>query len=765
MFAHSLDGRPSGEWEPLSHHLAAVGGRAARFAAAFGWGETARAAGLLHDIGKCSAAFQAYIARPRNDAGGGSRGPDHSTAGARVAQTAYGPTLGRLLAFAIAGHHAGLADAKDLRRRLDEGSYAVEPYGGWEAHSGALPAGKLLRPTRPGTPSKHPGFTLAFLARMLFSCLVDADFLETEAFYARAQGEPVERGGHTSLLVLRERLQRHMAARMAGSVPTPVNALRARVLDHAVQKADLAPGLFTLTVPTGGGKTLASLSFALEHAVRHGMDRVIYVIPYTSIIEQTAEVFRTALDTRADVLEHHASFDWERAAGAQGVAGADDEGPAGIEKLRRAAENWDVPIVVTTAVQFFESLFASRPSRCRKLHNLARAAIVLDEAQTLPLHLLRPCMAALDELCANYGASVVLCTATQPALREKDGFGSGFKIGDDRELAPDPRALYAELERVSVEVLAEPATDAAVAARFAGQPQMLCIVNSRGHARMLFEAIHDLPGATHLTTLMCQRHRQAVLHGVRDRLRSGAPVRLVATSLIEAGVDVDFPEVWRAVAGLDSIAQAAGRCNREGRLQVGRVVVFAPADAKPPRALEAFWQAARLVERKHRGKLLGLDAIEAYFRELYWQKGEAALDAVDVDGRRGVLVAIKDRANDLDFPFRSIAEAFRLIDDVMEPVIVPWRTDAADDDADRLLRAIRGMERPRAADLRRLQQYTVSIPRKARDTWLAMGALKQVHPALGESLLRFEDLAHYRPDTGLDLGDIGLRAAESNIIS
>jgi CRISPR-associated endonuclease/helicase Cas3 len=769
MFAHSLDGRPVGEWEPLSHHLAAVGARAADFAAAFGWNETARAAGLLHDIGKCSAAFQAYIARPRDDAAGGPRGPDHSTAGARVALKAYGEGIGRLLAFCIAGHHAGLADGTELRRRLDEGGYAVEPYRGWESHSGALPVKSLLRPNRQGVPSKHGGFTQAFLARMLFSCLVDADFLETEAFYAQAKDEPVERGGHTSLPMLRERLCRYMAAKAGEAAASPVNDLRARVLEHAVRKAALAPGLFTLTVPTGGGKTLASLSFALEHAVRHGMDRVIYVIPYTSIIEQTAEVFRTALETKEDVLEHHASFDWERAADSKaGVAGADDEGPAGIEKLRRAAENWDVPVVVTTAVQFFESLFANRPSRCRKLHNLARAVIVLDEAQTLPLHLLRPCMAALDELCANYGVSVVLCTATQPALRDKGegSFKGGFKIGDERELAPDPFALYAALRRVSVEVLKEPVTDAAIAARFSEQPQMLCIVNSRAHARTLFEAISDMSGAMHLTTLMCPRHRQAVLRDVRDRLKKGEPVRLVATSLIEAGVDVDFPEVWRAEAGLDAIAQAAGRCNREGRRPTpGRVVVFKPADARSPRALEAFWQATRSVLAKHRDDLLGLEAIEAYFSELYWQKGPEALDAVEVDGRRGVLAAIGQRAGALDFPFRSIAEAFRLIDDVMEPVIVPWRADASDDDAGRLLQRIRGMDRPRTTDLRRLQQYTVSIPRQVRGRWLAMGALTRVHAALGDSLLAFEDLAHYRPGTGLDLADFGMRAAETNIIS
>ncbi len=764
MFAHSLDGQPVGEWEPLSHHLAAVGRRAADFAAIFGLAETARVAGQLHDIGKCSAAFQAYIAAPRDEAAGGRRGPDHSTAGARVATAVYPGPLGRLLAFAIAGHHAGLADAKELDRRLAE-DYAIEPYDGWQSHSGAPTVPAALAPARKFDTSDHRGFTEAFMTRMLFSCLVDADFLETEAFYARAKGERVERGGHASTEALRDRLRSYMVDKRAQSPTSSINALRARVLDHAVKKAALPPGLFTLTVPTGGGKTLASLSFALEHAVRHRMTRVVYVIPYTSIIEQTAQVFREALDAPGDVLEHHSSFDWERTTESRDdVAKADDEGLGGVGKLRRAAENWDAPVVVTTAVQFFESLFANRTSRCRKLHNLAGAVIVLDEAQTLPIQLLRPCMAALDELGRNYAASVVLCTATQPALREKDGFKGGFKIGEDRELAPDPRALYTVLKRVTVETLAEPAADAAIAARFAEQPQMLCIVNSRAHARTLFETIRGLPGATHLTTLMCPRHRRAVLQGVRDRLPGGKPVRLVATSLIEAGVDVDFPEVWRAAAGLDSIAQAAGRCNREGRLNSGRTVVFVPAEAKPPRALEAYWQATRPVLRKH-SDLLGLDAVEDYFRELYWQKGEEALDAADVDGRRGVLVAIGERARDFSFPFRSIAEAFRLIDDVMVPVIVPWRADASDEDADRLLRGIARMDRPRTADLRRLQQYTVSIPRKAHDTWLAAGALRPVHSSLGEGLLAFGDLAHYRPDTGLDIGDTGLRSVDNNIIA
>jgi CRISPR-associated endonuclease/helicase Cas3 len=750
LFAHSLPARPQAQWEPLSHHLAAVGVRAGGFAAEFGWAAAAEAAGRLHDIGKASRAYQTYIAQPE-DAAGPRRGPDHSTAGAREACRLYGTRMGRMLAYAIAGHHAGLADHDELDRRLSP-DQRIEVYEGWEIHAEPLPEPSALAPTRAGASNQHPGFSASFLTRMLFSCLVDADFLETEAFYDRVSSKRTLRGGHASLAELNARLRAHMAQFRSN---TPINRLRARVLEYAVEKAALAPGLFTLTVPTGGGKTLASLSFALEHAERHNMKRVVYVIPYTSIIEQTAQVFREALATRDDILEHHATFDWEEA---RNLREADDEGPAGLAKLRKAAENWDAPIVVTTAVQFFESLFANRTSRCRKLHNLAGAVIILDEAQTLPINLLRPCMAALDELAQNYGASIVLCTATQPALLERDNFKGGFRIDEERELAPDPPGLYTELKRVHVETLPGLTSDATIVDRFAHQDRMLCIVNNRAHARKLFEAIEDLTGAAHLTTLMCPIHRRAVLAILRDRLKKGEPVRLVSTSLIEAGVDIDFPEVWRAAAGLDSIAQAAGRCNREGRLNVGRTVVFVPADAKPPHALETFWQATRPILGKHED-LLSLDAVRDYFRELYWQKGLEALDALSIDGKPGILAAIRVRSNDLSFPFRSLAEAFRLIDDVMTPVIVPW-----DDKARTLLRRIAAADRPRGDDLRGLQQYTVSIPRQARDAWLAMGALRSVHTGLGGAMLRFEDKAHYDEKTGLDLESLGFRSAESNLM-
>lgn len=758
VFAHSLPNRPISQWESLEHHLAAVGKCAANFAAVFGWAEAARVAGLLHDIGKVSAEFQAYIRTPRED-GAYTRGPDHSTAGAREAFRLYGGFLGRMLAYAVAGHHSGLADIESLDDRLNP-SRPLERYDGWEAHAGRLPPPAALKNTKTFNESAAKGFERAFLIRMLFSCLVDADFLETEKFYARAEGEQISRGGFLDLRTLQARLTAHMQelADRGKTDPSEVNVLRAEVLETATGRAILPPGLFTFTVPTGGGKTLASLSFALEHARQHGLRRVVYVIPFTSIIEQTAQVFRNALGTERDILEHHASFDWERQPG--GLSD-DGEGRDGLAKLRRAAENWDAPIVVTTAVQFFESLYAARPSRCRKLHNLAGSVIVLDEAQTLPIKLLRPCMAALNELARNYGASVVLCTATQPALRRMDGFQTGFEIGDGRELAPEPRRLYDRLKRVRIEHLADPIDDAVIVERFERQDQMLCIVNSRKHAKRLFESVRHLDGAAHLSTWMCPRHRRAVLAEVKDRLKAGEPVRLVSTSLIEAGVDIDFPEVWRAVAGLDAIAQSAGRANREGRRpELGRVVVFEPVDDRPPPELKGYWQAARTALRKHGvDELLGLDAVRDYFQELYWSKGEKALDAVEVAGLRGVLPAIAEGQAGLRFPFKSIAEGFRMIEDAMEPVVVPW-----DDDAKALLDTIAIKDRPYSSDLRRLQQYTVSIPPEQRLRWLGLGVLKPVHQGLGEALLQFDDIEHYDKNTGVRLDDLYHRSAESNLM-
>lgn len=753
-FAHSLSGDPDEtKWELLDEHLQAVAARAGTFAAAFGFAKWAKLAGLLHDIGKNSDAFQTYIR-------GKSASPDHSTAGAVEAEKIYGPLAGRILAFTVAGHHAGLADGKDLALRL---SKPLEPYSHWENYTGSAPTiAELTQSKMPQKHSEYPGFHSAFLTRMIFSCLVDADFLETERFYTTAKGEIVARGNYRSMTKLRDQLYSYMAKKGLSSDVTPLNQLRGEILVHAISRAICVPGLFTMTVPTGGGKTLASLSFALEHAVLKAKDRVIYVAPYTSIIEQTAQVFRDALSADEDILEHHGNFDWDAAEDEKAEADRD-----GLMKLRRAVENWDAPVIVTTAVQFFESLFAARTSPCRKLHNIANSVIVLDEAQTLPLHLLRPCMAVLDELARNYGASVVLCTATQPALRKMDEAlplnklkqTQGFEIGPERELAPDPPGLYTALRRVRVEVQPQPVDDRAIAARFAEQEQMLCIVNTRGHAKALFDSIKNLPGARHLTTLMCPAHRRKVLVEVRQDLEGGHPVRLVATSLIEAGVDVDFPEVWRAETGLDSIAQAAGRCNREGKATAGRVVVFTPADHKLPKAFTAYRDSAR--GPLQMAEPLGLDAVQQYFQELYFNRGYEALDTVKIDDQPGILPAIARTAPAFNFPFASIASGFRMIDETMRPVIVRWAEERGE--VDQLLAALRGSEVPPGRIVRKLQQYTVPVPDGVWKRLLGTGATQPVNPAFGDRFMVVSSDGLYDDQTGLRLDDPTARTAEENV--
>ena len=759
-FAHSLPGHPETSWERLSDHLQATAVLASRHADAFGWARVGDLLGRLHDIGKVSPEFQAYI-RSAQPPGQSARSVDHSTAGARAA-AAY-RSLARLLAYPIAGHHAGLADAATLNRRL-EPAQPIPSFAGWEQHVGTLPDLPALKPTWPRPlADRHKGFSAAFLTRMLFSCLVDADFMATEAFYAAAEGRKVERGNQFGPEDLLARLRRFQAERAAD--PSALNTSRSEIRAHAVAKAALPRGPFTLTVPTGGGKTLTSLSFALEHAACHEMRRVVHVIPYTSIIEQTAAVFRQALGTADAVLEHHASFDWEAAAAADLEREA-GQGPDAISRLRRAAENWDAPLVVTTAVQFFESLFAARTSRCRKLHNLARSVIVLDEAQNLPLRLLNPCLAALDELGRHYRASVVLCTATQPAVRRtEDEFAAGLELPADRELAPDPPALYAKLRRQRVARSPRPVDDAELARRFAEQPTMLCIVNSRRHAWDLFGQIRHLEGAVHLSTYMCPRHRSLRLASIKTRLGKGVPVRLVSTSLVEAGVDFSFPEVWRAEAGLDSVAQAAGRCNREGELspELGRVVVFQPAGRTPPADLALPAQCAAGVMARFADPLAP-DAIRAYFRELYWNRGAALFDAAMLEGKPfQILTHLAETARGLQVDFDQIARAFRMIDQEEVAVIVPWRASSDDRDAETILPRIAAAG-PNQADLRALQRYAVPLPRRLYQQWLAQGVIRPAHPALGEAQLRFDDTALYDDATGIRVFDPAHRTSTDNLL-
>ncbi len=744
FFAHSTTSPDRSDWQLLSDHLGNVGRMASERAAVFHGQTLAEAAGLLHDLGKYTADFQRRLA-------GDAIRVDHATRGAMIAIERYGG-LGHLIAYAIAGHHAGLANGLEsgertaLRERL-RGTGLPPLLPQWQE--------KVRLPETLGDlPFKGAGaggamFQAAFLVRMLFSCLVDADYLDTEAFYDRVAppGQPADRGRLRAvepppLEALRERLDACLAGFSADS---DVNRIRADILAHVRSEAQRAPGLFSLTVPTGGGKTLASLAFALDHAIRHGLRRVIFVIPFTSIVEQNAAVFRRALGELGDaaVLEHHSAFI------APELSRHDAERYQAQEKLKLAMENWDAPIVVTTAVQFFESLFAARPSQCRKLHNVAGSVVILDEAQTLPLKLLRPAVAAIDELARNYRSSVVLCTATQPALQAPEFAGGLEQV---RELAPEPPALFGKLERVRVRHVGE-VDDVALAAYMRAHEQVLCIVNNRRHARAVFQAMADLPGARHLTTLMCARHRSEVLAGVREDLRQGRPCRLVSTSLIEAGVDVDFPLVLRAEAGLDSIAQAAGRCNREGRraAAASEVLVFATAnpDWAPPPELRQFAQAAATVLRRHADDPLSPTAIQAYFRELYWQKGGAALDSGD-------LLGLLQRSRPDSLPMETLAARFRMIESVQMPVIVPF-----DDTAREALQALRFADKSGGL-ARRLQPYLVQLPRQGFDALRKSGAIQPVAPERwGEQFMELAVMDLYDGRFGLNWEDPAFLKAES----
>lgn len=750
-YAHSAGNLPYEHWQTMQSHARNVGGMAAGFAAYFGAQEIARATGLLHDVGKYSPLFDKRLH-------GDPKRVDHSTAGAKIAVERWGVRLGKVMAFCIAGHHAGLANGagagdgrSTLQQRLDWQFGADIPKLDevWRQEID-LPE-TLPAPSVKPDAGDHPHFTCAFFIRMLYSCLVDADFLDTEAFYAKLEQRETVRGGHPDLETLRPVFFDFINAfrRRATQAPketeeqqrnAALNRLRGEILDYAVAQAQQDTGLFSLTVPTGGGKTFTSMAFALEHAKAHGLRRVIYVIPFTSIIEQNAAEFRKAFGAlgEAAVLEHHSSFDDARL-----------QGENSKDKLRLASENWDMPVVVTTAVQFFESLFADRSSRCRKLHNISGSVIILDEAQLLPLNLLRPIMQAVKELARNYGCSVVLCTATQPAVQSEHGFYKGLQ--NVRELAPNPPALFDALRRTSVQHVGVQ-TDAELLDILSQHEQMLVIVNNRRHARSLYDAAKHLGGVYHLTTLMCAEHRSQVLDEIRAKLFSGCPCRVIATSLIEAGVDVDFPFVMRAEAGLDSVAQAAGRCNREGKRSSENsfVWIFAPEDKwKAPPELAAQAAVMRLTADSFSDDLLSTQAVAAYFAELYQLKGS------ELDNKK-ILKMHNDTGQSLDFPFQTIADKFRMIESHMQPLIIPF-----DVDAENLINSLHHTDHIGGL-LRKLQLYTVQIPEKALAALYKAGRIEPINEKnLGKQFYTLIGLDLYDEVAGLSWEDTEFLKGES----
>jgi CRISPR-associated endonuclease/helicase Cas3 len=703
-----------GNWQKphdLAEHLVGVAKLAALFAKKIGE-DWAYQAGIWHDLGKFRERFQKYIrlksgfeadAHIKGEAG---KAP-HSTAGAVLACERFG-VHGRVLAYLIAGHHAGLDDWHGgLNERLSKQDSQDELK---EALAANPPADILdtgdLHPDLKGIPGGAAGFALWL--RMLFSCLVDADFLDTESYMNPGRNEL--RANWPTLKELMPLFDRYMADVSAKAAPTDVNRLRADILGQCRAMAHEAPGLFSLTVPTGGGKTLSSMAFALEHAAKYDKRRIIYVIPYTSIIEQTADIFRAIFGEA--VIEHHSN--------------AESDPAQENSQSRLACENWDAPIVVTTNVQFFESLFAAKTSRCRKLHNIVDSIVVLDEAQLLPPEFLQPILDVLNLLTAYYGVTAVLSTATQPALSTRKYFDAKQNLRgleNVREIVADPDGLYRKLERVDVRLPADwhsPTDWDTLAQELSRHDSVLAIVNRRNDARELWQRMPE--GTLHLSALMCGAHRSHVISAIKTRLKAGIPTRVVSTQLVEAGVDVDFPVVYRALAGLDSIAQAAGRCNREGKLDKGEVVVFVPPKPAPPGLLRKGEDACRDVLHGVTDKPLERKRFGRYFERLY--------QACNLD-EQGIADLLKVDGQTLAVNFRTAAEKFQLIrDEESVPVIVLYRGPGGnDDEIDKWLNTLR-KDGPQRWLTRKLQRYTVDIHRRDALKLVNQGDIQEALPGL-----------------------------------
>lgn len=687
----------------LEEHLRAVATLSEEFASVFGCSQWGLLAGLWHDLGKYSSAFQNYIARgsgfdPEAHIEGGTGRVNHSSAGALHAVEQLGGK-GRLLAYLIAGHHAGLPDWHSDGHVLASLSQRLEDKQHLQSLSNVTIPTDVLHPAI--TPSTKPlgdRDGLALWLRMLFSCLVDGDFLDTEKFMDGDQAQ--SRGAFSSVVELLGKLDKHLTQLMTEAQPTLVNRIRAEILRQCRERASDPPGIFSLTVPTGGGKTLSGLAFALNHAIRYKKRRVIYVIPYTSIIEQTAGIFRGILGE--NVVEHHSNLDPEK------------ETP----KSRLATENWDAPVIVTTNVQFFESLFAARTSSCRKLHNIVNSVVVLDEAQLLNPEFLQPIMDTINLLARHYGVTFVLSTATQPALHSRQGFGWTFKgLNDVREIINNPDALYRDLARVTVETPSDFHARRGweeIAGELRTYESVLAIVNTRADCRELHRLMPE--GTIHLSAAMCGEHRAQVIESIRERLKKNVPARVISTQLVEAGVDIDFPVVYRALSGLDSITQAAGRCNREGREKLGKVVVFVPPKSSPPGTLRRAEQTTVSLLSGSTSDPMARELFARYFEHFY-----VKADSLDKHGINDLLT--RD-ARDLKVQFRTAADKFQLIDDVERQSILVWYGES------QMLLGKLKKDGPERWLMRKLQRYSVNLLRRVVNTLVQSGEVSEVWPGI-----------------------------------
>lgn len=684
-FAHISD---DGRAQLLKDHLMETGKLAGSFAKSFNCEELGKLIGLGHDAGKYSLAFQKRLH--------GGTIVDHSTAGAIEISRMDNKIANKLAAFCIAGHHGGLPDGGSdadgagtptlkgrLKKQVNDYSYFIK-----EINLQPLP-GIPLKPLGTG------GFTLAFLTRMLFSCLVDADFLNTERFMSN--GRTIRPVGQ-NMEELNEKLKAHVESWLENQNRDTINGRRTEILSECMKRGNDPPGCFTLTVPTGGGKTVSSLAFALQHAVKHGMQRIVYVIPYNSIIEQNAEVFRNILG-KESVLEAHSNASFE-----------DSDS---YEKQKLASENFDLPVVVTTNVQFFESFYSNRTSKCRKLHNISNSVIIFDEAQMLPRDYLIPCLQVIGELIVNYHCSAVLCTATQPALKPYLPKEISAEIKEISSNVEDNFHFFKRTEirnegEISEEYLVE---------QIKREEQVLCILNSRKCVQKVFEQMENIDGSFHLSTYMYPEHRKSILNEIRERLKDGRTCRVIATSLIEAGVDLDFPSVWRQLAGVDSVIQAAGRCNREGKKKAEECVthVFTIEDVNTSRLPYSLRHPVAVAEEvlKQCEDLASPDAVQKYFRILFRDEG----DGLD---KKKIVERFEEKRRTLNFPFATVAGEFHLIEQETKAILIPKEMKASEI-AEKLRRGMISKSLLREAGL-----YSVNVYSDEYEKLLRAGQLERI---------------------------------------
>lgn len=739
-YAHTAEG-PDGSpdpdksrWQKLSDHLRSVAALAKRFAEPLGMADEAELVGLLHDLGKYRDEFQIYLRGQCKS----SFETQHAIYGAAWALSPH-EQLGSVLT--VAGHHAGLHDLCEASANASKPTHVLalpELIRRLESEIGPLPH-------PPGIPkfiesSPKPEVAADLYVRMLFACLVDADRLDTEYW-----PKPPPKDSLLDAEELLRRVDTEREKKSQRNANSPLSALRNKIYDACVDAAPQSQGFFSLTVPTGGGKTLSSMAFAIAHSRAHALRRVIVVIPYLSIIEQNAAEYKRILGATV-VLENHSN------ATSRPDANEDEK-----NRLELVSENWDAPVIVTTSVQFIESLFASKPSKCRKLHRIARSVVIFDEVQTLPHHLLQPVFSVFRELVRSYGVSFVFSSATQPAFRRSSALPDGFAPEELRELAPAPADLFRQLRRVNYRLPKQGETLdwPQLAAQLAAQPQALCVVNLTRHAKELWEQLkHLLPddeSPIHLSSAMCPAHRLALIESIRGRLLEGLPCRVVSTQLIEAGVDVDFPVVWRAMGPLDSIVQVAGRCNREGRHAAGEVHVFRPIDHKLPSGVyraasdQAVTTIAQLGEEATASEKLSTDpqVFCDYFASLY--------QVVNTDyAKRGETTIQQDREH---LRFRQVSRKAKVIEDSGQPVIIAVDNHKREF-ADGLIKEIRnrqpspGHPRFMRDDLRALQCYMVNVH---KHRFQQLEAMKQLHPLLPNLDLYVLADGFYHPDLGLTI--------------